>query len=148
MRTDPAVMRHLGDGATKSEEEAWSSFLQVAGHWQMTGFGSWAVEEKASGNVIGSVGFQDRKRDRGPELRGLPEAGWMFARSAWGKGYATEALRSALSWAKMHFGAIRVIALTTHDNLASIRVAQKCGFRKNGPIVSAGRPRLLLDRML
>lgn len=138
----------MADGSALSEEESWSGFLKIAGLWQMAGFGAWAIEEKVSGALIGSVGFQDRKRDRGPKLKGVPETGWLLARAAWGKGYATEALTAALSWGRSHFGPVRVIALTTHDNAASIRVAEKCGFRQVGPIVSAGRPRLLLDRML
>ncbi len=148
MRADPDVMRHMGDGTPKSEEEAWSGFLQAVGHWQVAGFGSWAIVEKSSKRVVGSVGFQDRKRDRGADLKGVPEAGWILARAAWGKGYATEALNAALVWGRSHFGPVRVIALTTLENAASIRVAEKCGFRQSGPITSAGRPRLLLERTL
>lgn len=148
MRADPEVMRHIADGAALSEEDAWSGFLKIAGLWQMAGFGSWAVEEKATGALIGSVGFQDRKRDRGAGLNGVPETGWLLARAAWGKGYATEALSAVLSWGRAHFGPVRVIALATHANTASIRVAEKCGFRQIGLIISAGRPRLLLDRIL
>lgn len=145
---DPEVMRLIADGKPQTEEEAWSGFLNIAGLWQMAGFGCWAVEEKSSGQVVGTVGFQDRKRERGLELRGVPEAGWVFARSVWGEGYATEALNAALVWGRDHFGPVRVIAIITPDNAASIRVAEKCGFKPRGPIVSAGRNRLLFERLL
>ena len=148
MRADVAVMRHIADGAPKSEEETWSSFLRSAGLWQMLGFGTWAIEEKASGKLIGGLGFEDRKRDRGPAFKDIPEMGWLFASAAWGKGYATESVRAALVWGGSHFGAIRVIALTAPENLASIRVAQKCGFQECARILSVGRPRIVLDRIL
>lgn len=148
MRADPEVMRHMGSGDPITEEEAWAGFLKLAGLWHIAGFGGWGIEEKASGTLIGNAGFQDRKRDRGPDLKGVPETGWLLSPSAWGKGYATEALRAVLAWGRQHFGSVRVIALTTTDNVASIRVAQKCGFVDRGPIISAGRPRLLFDRIL
>ena len=148
MRADPAVMRHIADGEPKSEEEAWSNFLRMAGLWQVVRFGSWAIEEKANGRLIGGLGFEDRKRDRGPAFKDIPEMGWLFASESWGKGYATEAIRAALIWGRSHFGAVRVIALTAPENLASIRVAQKCGFEECARILSTGRPRIVLDRIL
>jgi RimJ/RimL family protein N-acetyltransferase len=148
MWADPKVTRHLGDGAPYSEEQSWASFLRQAGHWEMLGFGSWAVEEKASRRLIGGVGFSERKRERGDALKGLPELGWMFASTMSGNGYATEALRAALEWGKVRFGAQRVIAITAPENIASMRVAQKCGFREFRRGLSAGRERVFFDRIL
>jgi RimJ/RimL family protein N-acetyltransferase len=148
MHGDPVVMRHMGDGDPDTEEQSWASFLKIPGHWLYRGYGSWALEERATGRFVGSVGFTDRKRDRGLELRGVPEMGWTLAAAAFGKGYATEAVQVALRWACGHFGSVRVIALTTEDNAASMRVAQKCGFREFKRGFSAGRPRVFFDRIL
>jgi RimJ/RimL family protein N-acetyltransferase len=148
MWADPDVARHLGDGVPYTEEQSWASFLRTAGHWQMLGFGSWAIEEKASGRMIGGIGFNELKRDRGDALKGLPELGWMFASAASGKGYATEALNAALEWGKAHFGPVRVIAITAPQNVASMRVAQKCGLREFQRGLSAGRERVFFDRIL
>ncbi|MBU6297587.1 MAG: GNAT family N-acetyltransferase [Alphaproteobacteria bacterium] len=148
MWADPAVVRHMGDGTTRSEETAWSGFLRGAGQWAMRGFGPWAIEEKAGGALIGNIGYIDRKRDRGPEYEDVLEIGWMLAPASWGKGYATEALQAALRWGRMHFGPVRVIALTAPENIASMRVAQKCGFAEQARILSLGRPRVVLGRVL
>jgi RimJ/RimL family protein N-acetyltransferase len=148
MWADPEVTRHLGDGAPYSQEQSWTSFLRQAGHWQMLGFGSWAVEEKASGQLIGGIGFSERRRERGDALKGVPETGWMFASSVSGKGYATEALGAALDWGKAHFGPARVIAITAPENFASMRVAQKCGFTEFQRGLSVGRERVFFDRVL
>jgi RimJ/RimL family protein N-acetyltransferase len=148
MWADPEVTRHIGDGSPKSEAESWTSLLRAVGHWQLLGYGSWAIDEKASRRFIGGIGFNNSKRDRGEALRDLLEIGWMLAPHASGKGYVTEALEAALEWGRTHFGPVRVIAITAPENFASMRVAQKCGFKEflRGP--SLGRPRVFFDRIL
>jgi len=148
MWADPDVTRHIADGAPRSEEASWASFLSMAGHWRLLGFGNWAIEEKAGGRYLGVVGFAERKRDRGAELAGVPEIGWTLVTAAAGNGYATEAANAALEWGRAHFGQSRVIAIVAPDNLASTRVAEKCGFKEfhRGP--SAGRPRVFFDKVL
>lgn len=148
MWADPEVTRHIGDGTPKLEADSWTSLLRMAGHWQMLGYGSWAVDEKASGRFLGGIGFNTSKRDRGDALKDLLELGWMFTPSASGQGYATEALKVVLEWGRFHFGPIRVIAITAPENFASMRVAQKCGFDEflRGP--SLGRPRVFFERTL
>jgi len=148
MSADPDVMRYMGSGATQTEEDAWSKFLRFAGYWHYLGYGYWAVEEKISGRMIGDVGFSEKKRDRGPEFCDVPEMGWALSPSAQGKGYATEAVNGAIGWGRESLGNIRVICLINADNAASIAVARKCGFREAANILSAGRPRLVFDRVL
>jgi RimJ/RimL family protein N-acetyltransferase len=148
MWADPDVTRHIGDGSPKPEAESWTSLLRAAGHWQMLGYGSWAIDEKPSGKFIGTIGFNNSKRDRGDALKDILELGWMFTPAASGKGYATEALQAVLVWGRTHFGPVRVIAITAPENFASMRVAQKCGFKEflRGP--SLGRPRVFFERVL
>ena len=145
-RADGDVMRHIGDGTTVSEEEAWSGFLKNPGSWEFLGFGSWAIE--TTGKFVGGIGYSDRKRNRGEDLKGVPEMGWSLVREAFGQGYATEALQAALEWGRESLGHIRVIALTSEDNVASMRVAEKCGFREFRRALSVGRPRVFFDRIL
>ncbi|HEX3943054.1 MAG TPA: GNAT family N-acetyltransferase [Rhizomicrobium sp.] len=145
---DPAFMRHMGDGGLRSEEDSWSSFLRMVGTWQLLGYGSWIIEDRQSGAFVGNVGYIQRKRDRGPDLRDLPEMGWGIASEFAGKGYATEAVMAALQWGRENLGPVRVTALTSEDNIASIRVAEKCGFRVFRRGLSAGRQRIFFDRIL
>src|ERR1700722_8551273 len=69
MWADPKVAQYTS-GKPLTEEESWTKFLRYAGHWQLLGFGYWAVEEKATGDFIGEIGFADYKRDRQPPLKG------------------------------------------------------------------------------
>jgi RimJ/RimL family protein N-acetyltransferase len=63
-----------------------------------------------------------------------------------GKGYATEAVVAVLAWGDAHFSDPRTICLIHPDNLASIRVAQKCGFHKWQRATYRGEPTILFER--
>ena len=129
MWADPVVTRHIG-GRPFSEEESWTRLLRYVGHWALLGFGYWVVEEKPTGSFVGEIGFADYKRDMQPPLKGTPEIGWAFAAQSHGKGYATESVRAAVAWADARFGAGPTACIIAPENLASIRVAEKCGYRK------------------
>jgi len=145
MWADPNVTRHIG-GKPLSEEEAWTKFLRYVGHWALLGFGYWVVEEKATGNFVGEIGFADYKRDLLPSLDGKPESGWVLDPQFHGKGYATEAVRAAIRWGDAHFGASQTACIIFPENLPSIRVAEKCGYREWQLTTYKGRPTMILVR--
>lgn len=147
MWADPVVTCHIG-GRPLSEEEAWARVLRYVGHWSWLGFGHWAVEEKASGNFIGDLGFADFKRDIRPSIQGIPELGWVLASRTHGKGYATEAVRAAIAWGTAHFGSGQTVCLIHPENLASLRVAEKCGFQESLRTTYKGQPAILFARTL
>jgi RimJ/RimL family protein N-acetyltransferase len=129
MWADPIVTRYIG-GKPFSEEEAWTRFLRHVGHWTLTGYGYWVLEEKDSGSFVGELGFADFKRDIQPSLKGTPEMGWALVSRVHGKGYATEAARAVVAWGEARFGPRRTVCIIHPENLASIRVAEKCGYKE------------------
>ena len=145
MWADPTVTVFIG-GKPHTEEEAWARFLRYAGHWSMLGFGYWLVEEKATGNFIGEIGFADYKRDIEPSLKGIPEIGWVLAAQAHGKGYATEAVRAAVAWGDAHFPSPRTACIIAPENLGSLRVAMKCGYREFQRTTFRGKPTIMFVR--
>ncbi len=143
MWADPAVTRFFG--RPFSAEETWSKLLRYAGLWPLLGFGYWAIEEKATRRFVGELGFADFQRAMTPPLD-APELGWALAAEAHGRGYATEAVRGAIAWSETRFP--RSVCIIRPDNLASIRVAEKCGFvelrratYKDSPIAVFARDR-------
>jgi RimJ/RimL family protein N-acetyltransferase len=98
----------------------------MLGHWQLRGYGMWAVEERSSATLVGRIGFYEL--DDWPGM----EVGWMLARSHWGRGLATEGARAALSFAFDVLQKPHVISLIRPENVASIRVAEKLGERLEG----------------
>jgi RimJ/RimL family protein N-acetyltransferase len=120
---DPEVMRYLGDGRPLARAEAWRQMAMILGHWQLRGFGLWAVQERATGALIGRMGFFQPEGWPGFEL------GWMLRRASWGRGYATEGAGRALAHAFTEMGRERLISLIRPDNRPSIRVAERLGER-------------------
>ena len=102
--------------------------LHIAMHAR-DGFAFWAVLR--GDELIGEVGFGRLEDDI--------EMGWTFRRDTWGRGYATEAGRAALTVAPSR----RLIAVIRRENAASIRVAEKLGFVLEGPRVVRGREQLV-----
>ncbi|GAA3994431.1 GNAT family N-acetyltransferase [Hymenobacter fastidiosus] len=145
MWSEPDFYRFLGQKPL-SEEDAWTKMLRTAGHWPLMGFGYWAVEENATGRFLGMVGFSDFKRAIEPSVKGLPEIGWVLAPRAHGQGYATEAVRAALAWGDTHFPPLRTVCIIGPDNRASLRVAEKCGYRLYARTIYKEEPVLLLAR--
>lgn len=119
--SDPDVMRFLGEGRPLERWEAWRSMAMILGHWQLRGFGPWAVEERASGRLIGRIGFFQPDGWPGFEL------GWVLGREFWGKGYASEGARRALDYAFNEMDRDHVISLIHPENTGSIKVAERLG---------------------
>lgn len=139
MCADPEVMRYIGTGATLTTQETWRSIAGMLGHWELLGYGMWAAEEKASGRLVGRVGFIDPPGWPGFEL------GWLLGREHWGRGYALEGARAALGHA---FGALRrerVISLIRPGNERSVRVAERLGARPAGEIEFLGGAALVYE---
>jgi RimJ/RimL family protein N-acetyltransferase len=145
MWADPVVTRHIG-GKPSAEPQTWSRLLNYAGLWALLGYGYWAVEEKSSGRYIGDVGFADFKRGL-PAIAGVPELGWALVSSAHGKGYATEAARAACDWGDKRFNPRRTVCMIDPGNTASVRVAEKCGFRKFKRATYKDAPTILFARV-
>lgn len=131
---DPEVMRFIGDGQPLAPPMAWRSLAMVIGHWALRGYGLWAATERASGTLVGRVGFWNPHDWPGFEL------GWLLGRAYWGRGYATEAARATLDWGFTHLGERQVISLIYPDNAASIRVATRLGERLADRIELLGKP--------
>lgn len=145
MWADPAVVRYIG-GKPFTEEEVWAKMLRYAGLWSLMGFGYWAIEEKATGDFVGEIGFADFKRDIEPSLAGMPELGWVLISRVHGRGYATEAVGAALDWGAVRLGTARTAYLIHPENHASIRVAEKCGYSEFRRTLYKGQTAILFVR--
>lgn len=126
MCADPEVMRYIGNGQPLSRSESWRNMAMMLGHWQLRGYGMWAVEEHSCGVMIGRIGCWQ------PE--GWPgfEIGWTLRRAYWGRGFATVAARAAMNHAFCELKQSHVISLIRPENAASRRVAEKLGEKLEG----------------
>jgi RimJ/RimL family protein N-acetyltransferase len=134
---DAETMRYIGEGKVFNRNETWRSISSVLGHWLLKGYGMWAVETRATREVIGRVGFIDPEGWPGFEL------GWLIARPHWGKGYASESAAAAYRYAIDTLGRERVISLIRPGNAPSVRVAEKLGFVRDGMVELLGQPAMV-----
>jgi RimJ/RimL family protein N-acetyltransferase len=121
LHSDPQTMKHIGDGTPLDRVGAWLHLATLLGHWQLRGYGVWAVEQLGSEELIGRAGLLH------PDSWPDPELNWMITPSMRGRGYATEAARAALAFAFDVLGFEQVVSLVRPGNAASGRVAARLG---------------------
>ncbi len=110
-------------GGAKSRFACWEKMTALIGHWQLRGFGRFAIEEKATGAFIGHCG---------PSQTGFwpePEINYSLVPPASGRGVASEAVTRVLRHVYQDLGWTSAVSLIEPDNLASRRVAEKAGAR-------------------
>ncbi|HSO48442.1 MAG TPA: GNAT family N-acetyltransferase [Rhizobiaceae bacterium] len=110
-------------GGRKTRFACWEKMTALIGHWQMRGFGRFAIEEKATGAFLGHCG---------PSQTGFwpePEINYSLVPSASGRGVASEAVTRVLRHVYQDLGWNSAVSLIEPENLASRRVAEKAGAR-------------------
>lgn len=142
---DPEVMRFIG-GKPMSREDSWRRLCSGVGSWQLAGIGPWAIELKSGGRMVGHCGFFEFQRDMQPSIRGEPEMGWIFDRSVHGQGIAFEACARALLWADEMLAASSYPAIISHENVASMKLAKRLGFKRLDDAIYREEPIALFRR--
>jgi RimJ/RimL family protein N-acetyltransferase len=137
MSSDPEVMRYIGDGSVLDRGQSWREVATHIGHWELRGYGQWAIERTEDGASIGRAGLWFPAGWPGIEV------GWKLARDAWGNGYATEAGRAAIEWAWEALDLPELISLIQPRNVASIRVAERLGMHRQRESIVDGQDALV-----
>jgi ribosomal-protein-alanine N-acetyltransferase len=140
---DPEVLRYFGSGpryrlkraaarilASLSTVEARRAVRSLQAHWERCGFGEWALEEKATGELIGQGGLVDQATWVAEPCR--TELGFLLKRDAWGRGLGTEAAAAALEHAFTQLSLDRVISITLLENRRSRRMIEGLGLSRVG----------------
>lgn len=141
--SDPDVVRFIG-GVAATQEDAWARLLRYIGHWHALGYGMFVVSDHA-GTYLGEVGFLEARRVMEPALD-APEVGWVLRPVAHGKGIASEAVGAALAWGEANIDARSFQCIIDPGNAASIRVADKIGFREIARSTYKGSPTIVFRR--
>ncbi|MFE3993432.1 GNAT family N-acetyltransferase [Streptomyces goshikiensis] len=125
INADPEVMRWIGDGSTLDLDRTAEDIERFEDEWDEEGFGPFAVELLASGELIGVVGLS--VPEWLPEVLPAVEITWRLGRSYWGQGYASEAAQATLEFALQDRGLDRVVAINRAGNDDSENVIRKLG---------------------
>ena len=113
-------------GGPLSADDAWRKMATHIGHWSLRGYGSFALEDKQTHAFVGYCGPWY------PQGFPEPEIGWALLPFARGKKFATEAARRTIQYAFSQLGWTTAISLIAHENIASIRVAERLGAVRDG----------------
>jgi RimJ/RimL family protein N-acetyltransferase len=121
---EPSFLRYIGDKQVRNLEDARQYILNgPVASYERNGFGLYLVELKESYTPIGMCGFL--KREELPD----PDIGFAFLPEFWSKGFAFEAAAALLQDGRERLKLERILAITSLDNDASIKLLQRLGFR-------------------
>jgi RimJ/RimL family protein N-acetyltransferase len=121
-------------GGPLSDIEAWRKMAGIVGHWQLRGYGTWAVARKCDDAFVGYCGPWF------PHGFPEPEIGWALLPAHARQGYATEAARAAVAHAFVVLGWTTAISIIAEGNTASERVAERLGAVRERELEFRGWP--------
>lgn len=135
--SDGEANRYRGQGLAATQDEAWSRLCETVGQWTLRGYGEFAVEETASGRLVGWAGLWH------PIGLDEPELAWSLFPEAQGKGLATEAAARVLEWAAHDLRLPALFSFVHPDNTPSRKLAERLGASIEKQTEFRGRPRLV-----
>ncbi|WP_054708283.1 GNAT family N-acetyltransferase [Bacillus sp. JCM 19041] len=119
--SDPEAMKYYP--STKDEKQTMDWIDWTLANYNQYGVGLWIVEDKMTGAFLGQCGIVPQEIDGKIEM----EIGYLFVRSVWGNGYATEAALACKNYGFEQMKLNKIISLPDVNNLPSIKVAERIG---------------------
>jgi RimJ/RimL family protein N-acetyltransferase len=118
---EPSFLRYIGDKQVRSLADARQYILNgPVASYERHGFGLLLVELRESRMPIGMCGLL--KREELPD----PDVGFALLPDFWSRGFAFEAAAAVLQDARDRLQ--RILAITSLDNEASIKLLERLGF--------------------
>ena len=120
----PSFLQYIGDKGVRNQEDA-VRYLETGAlaSYAQFGFGQFLVELKGTNKPIGMCGLL--KRDTLPDV----DLGFAFLPDYWSQGYAFEAASAMIDYGRDAFGLKRIVAITSPENEASMRLLGKLGLK-------------------
>ena len=120
----PSFLRFIGDKEVRNNVDA-VRYIQTGpvASYERFGFGLYLVELRETKVPIGMCGLL--KRDSLPDI----DIGFAFLPDYWSRGYAFESAAAVLSYGRKVLGLERIVAITSLDNDASIKLLEKLGLK-------------------
>lgn len=126
---EPSFLRYIGDKKVRNIDDAQQYILNgPIASYEQNGFGLYLVELKDSHTPIGMCGLI--KRAELPDV----DIGFAFLPDFWNQGFAFEAATAVMKHGQEVLQLDRIVAITSPDNDASIKLLQRMGFAFEGLI--------------
>jgi RimJ/RimL family protein N-acetyltransferase len=126
INADPRVMELLPDTLSRAESDDYIEAIEES--FERRGYGLWALELRASGELIGLTGLN--RVAFNASFTPAVEVGWRLAHSAWGHGYASEAGRAALRFGFERARLGEIVSMTSKLNVRSQAVMERIGMSR------------------
>lgn len=126
---DPEVARHVLWDAHRSIGDSRAYLRYMIRRYRAHEPASWGIEYKATGEIIGTIGFMWIQTDNN-----AAEVGYSLARDYWNRGIMTEALRAVIDYGFNRLNLNRIEAQHETTNPASGAVMRKCRMVKEGTL--------------
>lgn len=123
LNADAKVMEHFPSRLSAAESA--ELIARIEAHFEAHGYGLWALEVSATGEFVGLAGLM--LVPFAAPFTPATEIGWRLRRSAWGRGYATEAARAALAFGFQRSGLDQIVSFTSVANERSRAVMARIG---------------------
>jgi RimJ/RimL family protein N-acetyltransferase len=142
MNDDPRVMEVLPKVLNRPESDALAA--RIEDHFELHGFGLWAVELPGVASLIGFVGLSVPSFEA--HFTPCVEVGCRLACDHWGRGYATEAARAALRFGFEELALPGFVSFTVPNNRRSRVVMERLGTTRDSaddflhPALPEGHP--------
>jgi RimJ/RimL family protein N-acetyltransferase len=127
INADPEAMRWIADGSVRDAGQTAAGLEAYEREWAANGFGLFAVEVRATGELAGFTGLAIPAFL--PEVMPAVEIAWRLGRPFWGQGLATEAAQAALRFGLITRGLDRIVSIAQVGNGASERIMAKLDMR-------------------
>jgi RimJ/RimL family protein N-acetyltransferase len=137
LNADPEVMEHFPSALNRAESDAFADRIEAG--FDERGYGLWAVEIPGEADFIGFVGLA--LHDFPAHFTPAVEIGWRLNRDYWGRGFATEAARTAIADGFDRIGLSEIVSFTAMVNVRSVAVMERLGM-SHDPADDFDHPRL------
>ena len=121
LNLDPEITRYTGDPVRDINHAKEILEQVILPQYALYNHGRWAVHIKDGLEFIGWCGLKNQ-----PERNEI-DLGYRFLKTAWSKGYATEAAFACIKYGFEKLNLQRIIGRAMPDNIGSLRVLEKCG---------------------
>lgn len=136
MNSNENIMRYFPTVLSAEESNAFVD--RINAEFDETGIGLYAVEVKESGEFIGYVGFHRFNFDT--SFSPGWEIGWRISDRFWHKGYATEAAKACLNYARKKHFCDKLYSFTAVQNTPSENVMKRIGMTCEGIFLHPALP--------
>lgn len=134
LNKDPDVTKYTGDPVRDIEHACQILGQVILPQYALYNHGRWAVHVKSGFEFIGWCGLKAR-----PERNEI-DLGYRFMKSAWGKGFATEAAFACLQYGFEKLNLPRIVGRAMPQNTPSLKVLEKCGMKYIGEEIVDDHP--------